>query len=387
MEIHTRSTSRNSAECDPIVLRETDRVRLVFLPMLINNEGAPNDCVRGTFVYQRKLKASEWAAVATIPLNQLKSNEGYKLELHASELAALGQGLKPLYALHRQRGIPQGKATFLKLEAGLARFMELNEQDLREFLELHPQQAATTLGRLLRWMTTSPQGATTAERLASLGTDELPALASLLGLANVRGALEHWRANRQNTSEEFWQQTLSERAYVLSQVFAYPVVVIGEKAYVGGKGLDNKGGNLVDFFGAVESTDAVALIEIKTPSTKLLGGQYRATFPLSHDLMGAIAQTMQYRQSLMRSFDSVSANHPRRLTLGEPRCLVVAGNAESELRSPGMREAFELQRERLSGVTVVTYDELFLRLKRFLALLEGNLTSGPPQQPVASTAR
>jgi len=39
-----------------------------------------------------------------------------------------------------------------------------------------------------------------------------------------------------------------------------------------------------------------------------------------------------------------------------------------------MRESFELQRERLQGVTVLTYDELFRRLERFVALLEGNDT-------------
>ena len=36
-----------------------------------------------------------------------------------------------------------------------------------------------------------------------------------------------------------------------------------------------------------------------------------------------------------------------------------------------MLESFELQRERMQGVTIVTYDELFGRLGRLVALLEG----------------
>jgi hypothetical protein len=150
------------------------------------------------------------------------------------------------------------------------------------------------------------------------------------------------------------------------------VVVIGQKAYVGGKRITNTGGNVVDFLAAVESTDAVVLIEIKTPSTRLLGGEYRSgTYPLSGDLMGAVAQALAYRQSLMRDYNSVVAGSARRLTLGEPRCLVVAGNTQRELSSAAMRESFELQRERLQGVAVVTYDELFRRLARFVGLLEG----------------
>jgi len=125
----------------------------------------------------------------------------------------------------------------------------------------------------------------------------------------------------------------------------------------------------------IESTDSVVLIEIKTPQTKLLGAEHRdGVFPLSPALSAAVAQTLRYRQSLTRSFDSIAADFPRRLTLGEPRCVVLAGHS-AQLTSHAMRENFELQRERMQGVTIVTYDELFRRLERLVALLEG--TDGP----------
>jgi len=38
-----------------------------------------------------------------------------------------------------------------------------------------------------------------------------------------------------------------------------------------------------------------------------------------------------------------------------------------------MKENFELQRERIQGVTISTFDELFFRLERLVALLEGPL--------------
>jgi hypothetical protein len=206
-----------------------------------------------------------------------------------------------------------------------------------------------------------------------MAPEQMPAFTALLGLAAVKDALRHWKQNQLNSSEEFWQKSLADRAYVLSQVFAYPVVVISTKAYVGGKQITGSGGKEVDFLVAVESTDAVILIEIKTPQTKLLGTAYReGVFPLSRELTAAVAQVLRYRQSLMRRFDSVTADSPRRLTLGEPRCVVVAGNS-AELAHQHMRENFELQRDRIRGVTIITYDELFLRIERLVSLLEGPL--------------
>jgi len=191
-------------------------------------------------------------------------------------------------------------------------------------------------------------------------------------LAAVKDALSHWRQHQTNNSEEFWQQALTDRTYVLSQIFAYPVVVIQSKAYVGGKQVSNKGGNVVDFLASVESTEAVVLIEIKTPQTRLLGGEYReGVFPFSGDLSGAVAQVLRYRQSLMQNFHNIMAQHSKPHIMGEPRCIVLAGNADKELTSAVLRENFELQRERLQGITIITYDELFRRLGRVVALLEG----------------
>jgi len=81
-------------------------------------------------------------------------------------------------------------------------------------------------------------------------------------------------------------------------------------------------------------------------------------------------QVINGQQTLMRKFDSITAETSKRLTLGEPRCLVVSGHSD-ELTDQPMRENFELQRERIHGVTIITYDELFIRLQRLVSLLEG----------------
>jgi hypothetical protein len=58
------------------------------------------------------------------------------------------------------------------------------------------------------------------------------------------------------------------------------------------------------------------------------------------------------------------------LTGAEPRCVVIAGNASRELTDDFRKGSFERIRERLFGVTVVTFDELFGRVAGLVALLE-----------------
>jgi hypothetical protein len=112
------------------------------------------------------------------------------------------------------------------------------------------------------------------------------------------------------------------------------------------------------------------LIEIKTPGTPLLGPQYReGVYPLSRELSGAVAQALNYRQSFLRRFDNLTSGSTRHLTIGDPRCVVIAGDSK-ELVDPAMKENFELQRERLNGLTVLTFDELFLRLEHLVTFLE-----------------
>jgi hypothetical protein len=370
-EIETKATSSKTVEVTPVPLRSSDQVRLVFLPTLVDNDEEPRACIRGEFVYQRKGKKDTWEPTNSLSLGTIKKGEAYKLELRSGELLRLVESLGPLYRLKWKEGLPQGKQTFVKVEAGLSRFLELGEGDLRAFLDTHKDAAVTTLLKLVSWLASSETTTAAAERLAGLSQDRLPAVTALIGLANLRSALDFWSANRNNVSEEFWQTALSERPYLFSQVTSYPVVVVHEKAYVGGKLLDNSGGGVVDFLAKTISTDALVLIEIKTPQTRLLGKEYRAgVYPFSPELSGAIAQILHYRQQLMRNFAQLKSSDETRVVLGDPRCIVIAGCAADELDSESHRNSFEMQRHRVHGVSVITFDELFGHIRQSIAILE-----------------
>jgi hypothetical protein len=364
-EIKTRSTSAKTAVSSPIELRVTDRVRLVFVPTLVENSTTPEACVNGCFVYEHKAASGDWIPIQPVALSKLKSGEGFKLELHADELLKLHRELNARYRLYEQHGIPRGNAKFVRLSASLGRFLGLNDPDLNSFLDSHNEDAVKTLSKLLKWLSTSSHSREALSRFAELTTEQLPDLTAVVGLAAIKDAISFWNAHQTDAREEFWQKALEQRAFVLNQAFAYPVVVIEKKAYVGGKQMTNRGGNVVDFLCATESTDAVALIEIKTPKTPLLGVEYRTgIFPFSSEVSGAIAQVLRYRQSLMKRFLDLTSTRSKRLALGDLKCLIIAGHS-NQLATPDQQESFELQRERLQGVTIITYDELFGKLESF----------------------
>lgn len=224
--------------------------------------------------------------------------------------------------------------------------------------------------KIAEWIKTE-KGQEAAIWLTAESPSQLPALTAALGLASLKAAYEHWVTNCDNGSEEFWQKSLEARSFVLSQLFSYPVLVFSTKTYVGGKQITGRGGKHPDFALTATSTNSILFVEIKTPITQLLGTRYRnGVYPLSSEIQGAIAQTLRYRQSLMRSFDSINSETETRFTLGEPHCVVLAGNV-AQLTSVAHRECFELQRERLRGITLVTYDELFNKTKGLIDLLEG----------------
>jgi Domain of unknown function (DUF4263) len=191
-------------------------------------------------------------------------------------------------------------------------------------------------------------------------------LNTVVGLANLKAFLKEWKANSDVSKEEFWQTLFAKNAFVLSQLFAYPVILIKDKAYLGGKDLTNTGGHIVDFLCKLESTGAAAMVEIKTPMTPLLGSAYRGVYPISNDLAGAISQALKYRSSLMENIQNLQRGEPT-VIASEPYCVVVAGDC-AELNSSEKKASLERFRERLNGVRILTFDEVYKRIEGLLAI-------------------
>ena len=112
-------TSRASAVASEIVLRESGRVRLVFRPEVVHKEAAPDACVRGRFLYQRKREARDWEDVPRRPISRLDLDQEYSLELHSEELLHLLQELAGLYRWARREGVPSGRIELVRAGAAV----------------------------------------------------------------------------------------------------------------------------------------------------------------------------------------------------------------------------------------------------------------------------
>jgi hypothetical protein len=330
--IGTTSVSRDVVETDPIVLRETQTRRLVFLPAIVDRV----EPLRGCFVYQRRTAGEDWEDLRGENLNSLKCGEGWALELHTEEVARLMDGLVARKQLYDRHGIRWGE---------------------REFID------RDSLPQIVRSLIDSPEGEL-ADVLATLQPEAVIALGRKVDLSQLDALLEVWLANADVADESFWQNLLAEHAWVFSQLTGSPVVVLQERAYVGGKGIDNRRGGEVDFLVRNALTHNVAFVEIKTPKTPICAGPYRTSgaFSLHRELSGGIVQVLGYRESFEKTFNQLRLDSGlEEFSSYNPRCILIAGSADA-LTAKETR-SFELFRNAISDVQIWTFDEVATRLQ------------------------
>ncbi len=369
-KISTKSTSPHSANTNDIILRETTTTRLLFRPQIVDNPNNPDASVRGFFVYQRKGKNDEWQIINESTLANLKKGEGIKLLLRSKELLAFYQGIAGRYQLYAQHAIPQGNQTFVNVTDKLQAVASLSDEEFHQLVESGNAVGIDALLRLLKWASSINQITAVLDQLENFDISTLQHIRAFSGIATLHEAIQTWNTNSGNSDEQFWQKLFAERSYLMEQIFSCPVVLIEDKAYVGGKSIHNTGGNIVDFLYKNALTRSVILIEIKTPTTQILGPEYRnGIYNASDQLTGAVLQVLDYRKSLTEELNSLRKTDE--FDACDPPCKVIIGNT-SELDDADKRKSFELFRRHFLGVEVVTYDEVFLRLTHLLRVLEGN---------------
>jgi hypothetical protein len=181
--------------------------------------------------------------------------------------------------------------------------------------------------------------------------------------------LKIWDANKHNKDEGFWQIQIKEHSFALSQAFSMPVTFIQDNAYVGGMQIDKKDARLLDFLAAGGTGNDAILIEIKTPMTPLLGRQYRGNaFSPSPELGGAIVQVLDYRESIHSNLDSLIRQRQIEVQAFHPKCLVIAGNYKEQITNEKKKRSFELFRNDLLNVEILTFDEFFRKIEELAKL-------------------
>lgn len=241
---------------------------------------------------------------------------------------------------------------------------------LGTFLEKQNGVDEKVLQTFLNWISKEENNHRILSALSDFKTSDIGRISSIIGVIELQKLIGIWSSNRLNRDEEFWQNLLEVNSILFSQIFSYPISIIGEKVYVGGKSIYNKSGNVADFLLSNNISDNVMIVEIKTPSTKLMGSKYRGIRNISNELSGSTIQLANYKDSLVKSFARLTEDIPN-LRAYNPDCFLIIGDLDQQDLDIVARKSFELYRRGLKDVQVVTFDEVFEKASILLKFLKG----------------
>lgn len=343
--ISTQSTSKNTEIVSNLVLRETQKTRLIFRPLIIDNERNQEACIKGWFIFQVKNLKEKWEDLKTFDLSKLKSGEWVKLELKAEEVLKLLKNCEFYKEIYKKHGITYGPAIFPVTDENIATVLEKVSNFANKDLLI--------------------------KALQNLSKEKLADIDSLVSVAHLENISKKWDENVSNNNEEFWQQLFQNNAWILSQIFSCPFILIGKKFYCGGKEDDDKGGIKGDLLYKNDLTGNLAFIEIKTPKTDIMGSEYRGekgkenvVYSMSNEISGGINQVLNQRKTYLNKHGDNNGKF-----LNNAKCILVIGKI-SDFKNDEENKSFELFRSSIKEVEIITFDELFGRIKAFLKLLK-----------------
>ena len=372
------STSATTADASPIVLAQTDMLRLKFLPTLVDNGKEPEKSVSGKLLYEKKRKGDVCFptdcqdSTEKISRGSVKVCDWMEFQMSTSETYALFKGLQCLYALHDDIGkIPYGTATYARVDGAFRQFLSIIQNDPAAARMIGNEENYDLVKTLLRLITQTSSLESLKKSLSELQDDNLQHLTTSLNIEKLHRVAMLMKDNLDNNSEEFWQTTVfKENQWVLAQLFACPCTIFADKAYVGGKNINNGCGNLCDFIYQNSLSQNVALIEIKTPCTEIIGSQYRGTYSFSYELSGAVSQVLNYRDKLTKEYYALCHQGTQSFEVMTPKCVVIIGKMSG--MNSGQIAAFENFRNSLNNILVITFDELYQRIIDLITILSEN---------------
>lgn len=367
------TTSSKTAEVQAMVLRENTTMRIVYVPEIVDKDENWERSIRGCFIAQRKGKNDLWENIDGVSLSELKNGEWTKFNLSNEEwLNAISYADK-------------------------LKEMCLKEQDFgkikrKQILILDENIDKTELKKLIDNLSTSSKKQdfikeliTNKEIINALMSDEQN-VKQLIGELNFNNKNEIYNSinlnminpkiikdNLDSGDEKFWQNLFKKNPYYLSSVAPSILQVICDQAYMGTKSINNTGSSITDFL-CQQGLGNVCIIEIKTPKTKLIKkDDYRTeVYSPSNELVSAVVQVKEQKDKFLKNFPNTKLESLRQGIIydaADPKCYLILGNTQN--LNPEQLESFNLFRNELRTVEIITYDELLLKIENLYKLLGG----------------
>lgn len=164
-----------------------------------------------------------------------------------------------------------------------------------------------------------------------------------------------------NAQEQAWQELFVENPIILSMGFGYPIAMVRDKAVVGGQTMSGGGHKIADFVVKNSMTNNVAIVEIKRPDTIVLGSRYRGELVPSNHIVGGVSQILTQKYQLQREIAIIKErNRIYDIETYAVQCCLIVGRIPVDEEG---KRAFELFRRNSRDVEIVTFDEVFERLR------------------------
>ncbi len=368
------TTSPKTAEVQAMVLRENTKTRIVYIPEIVNKDKNWENSIRGCFVAQRKGQNDLWENIEGISLSKLKKGEWTKFSLSNEEwLNAISYANELKEMCLKEQNFEE-----IKRKQILILDENIDKTDLKKFID--------NLSSSSKKQDFIKELITNKEIINDLMNDEQN-VKQLIKNLYVNNKNEIYNSinldmlnpkkisdNLNNSDENFWKNLFENNPYYLSSVAPSILQVISGQAYMGTKSIKNTGASIADF-AYKQGIDNVCIFEIKTPETKLVEDvKYRTNvYTPSNELISAIVQVKEQKDSFMKNYYNnkvKSAEQGIFFSAFDPKCYLILGNA-SKLNQPQLK-SFNLFRNELRNVEIITYDELALKIKNLYNLLGGN---------------
>ena len=211
---------------------------------------------------------------------------------------------------------------------------------------------------------------TVLESLEKLSSNDLQSINNLVNTAKLKNIISDWETNKNNDDEAFWQKKFQDNPWILSQIFSCPFIQIGKKFYCGGKEDDDKGGVKGDLLYKNGLTGNLAFVEIKTPKKGIVGSEYRGdeecrenvVYSMDKEVTGGVNQVLNQKKVYLKTHGEKDGKF-----LNNAKCVLVIGTTPDV---DDKKKSFELFRNSLRDVEVITFDELFERVGSILDIFE-----------------
>lgn len=370
VDIKIESVSKDVAECNAVVLKCNDTFRYLFVPKLIDNSNDKSKCISGQFIVQKKSRNDKWENHDFLPINKMVKDQWINLDLSTSSMDILISYVQKLRELY----LEEGKYDSFGTVRTFVFSNKLNSEEKELILDMFDKndKLKEELRKYLK------DDISIEDVLNAIGTGKLNInqLVNKLNETETNQIYNTLQAkminpifledNLENDEEKFWQDLFKQHPNILSTIIPSVVHIIEDQPYFGGKAIDNKGGTIGDFL-YKSGTNNVSIIEIKTPSTDLLGTEYRNdVFCPSKELSGSIIQIRKQKDNLMKEYDHIrrkSLIKGKDFDVYDPKSYIIIGNS-SKLNSIEL-ESFELFRNSLKDIEIITFNELIEKLKIF----------------------